>query len=167
MYYKITNKDCEVYNKLHAMRSKEINMEEANKQAIKDKTGLDFKGSLGHHGQQNFSRVTEYTGFKFTEPEKVDLKVWKLDKEHEGVYVPNRRYKAGREMAEFINNGLQGSMFNYPLKILGLEENPRRFTFPFVEIQGDIIIMYLDEQFEPKDENVIEITKKEFNELYK
>jgi hypothetical protein len=164
MYYKIENKECEVYQKLHEMRAYELKISEENKQAIKDKSGLDFESFYGHSGQQNFRRVTGYTGFKFTEPEKVDSKVWQRHKEHNDIFIPNKKTKLGREMDEFISNGLKGSNFNTPLKILGLE-HPRRFSFPFVDIAGEIIVLFLDDQFEPKDENVIEITKREFDAL--
>ena len=41
---------------------------------------LNFENSFGNHGQQNFRRVTQYSGLVFTEPEKVDgnaLDRWK------------------------------------------------------------------------------------------
>lgn len=164
MYYKIENKECEVYKKLHELRTKELIISEENKQSIKDKSGLDFESFLGHSGQQNFRRVTQYTGFKFTEPEKVDLKIWQRDKTHSEIFIPNRKTKLGREMAEFISNGLKGSNFMKPFEIFGLE-HPRRFSFPFVHIVGEIIVLYFDDQTEPKDENVIEITKREFDAL--
>jgi hypothetical protein len=94
----------------------------------------------------------------------VDLKIWQRDKEHSEIYVPNKRTKLGREMAEFLANGLKGSIYSKPIKILGLPEQ-RRFTFPYVEIVGDLILIYLGNNGEPKDENVIEITKREFERL--
>ena len=164
MYYKIENKECEVYKKLHEMRTEEIRIGEENKQAIREKSGLDFESYFGVQGQQTIRRVTEYIGFKFTEPEKVDLKVWKRHEKHADIFVPNRRTKSGREMSEFLANGLKGSIFYRPLEILGLE-HPRKFTFPFVDIVGDIIVIFLDDQCEPTDENVIEITKREFDAI--
>lgn len=164
MYYKILNKDSDVYKKFFELRIREKNIEKENKQAIKDKSGLDFESFLGYSGQQNFGRVTEYTGFKFTEPEKVDLKIWQRHKTHSEIFIPNRKTKLGREMAKFISNGLKGSRFDIPFEILGLE-HPSKFTFPFVEIYDDIILLYLDENVEPNDVNVIEITKTEFQKI--
>lgn len=164
MYYKIENKECEVYKKLHQMRTEEIQIGKDNEKAIEEKTGLKFETFLGHSGQQNFRRTTQYIGFKFTEPERVDLKIWQRDKEHPEIFVPNKRTKLGREMAEFLANGLKGSIYSKPIKILGLPEQ-RRFTFPYVEIFGDLILIYLGNNGEPKDENVIEITKREFEKL--
>lgn len=165
MYYKIENKNCEVYRKLHEMRTKELKISEENKKAIKEKTGLTFDCFLGSSGQQNFRRVTQYIGFLFKEPEKVDLKIWKKNKDYPEFFEPNRRTKLGREMEEFLRNGLKGSRYDKPLDILGLEPHGR-FTFPYVEIVGDIILIYLDNNMNPKDENVIEITRTEFDSLF-
>ena len=167
MYYKVENKESSVYKKLHALRSRELLIEEENKQAIKDKTGLDFQEFLGHQGQQTFSRVTEYHGFRFLSEKGVQSNIWNKHKEIEGVFVPNNRTKAGREMANFLANGLKKSNFQSVLSILGCEDSINgRFTFPYVHIAGDIIILFLSNSCEPKDDNVIEITKKEFNEIF-
>lgn len=162
MYYKITNKDCEVYKKLHDLRTQEKKIEKENIKSIEEKTGLKWKHSFGNHGQQNFRRVTSYAGFKFLEPEKVDLKVWKQHKEHQEIFVPNVRTKLGREMQEFLWNGLEGSNYNRVIEILKLADL-RKFSFPYVEITKDeIIIIALGDGHEPKNPDVIEITKKEF-----
>lgn len=163
MYYKIENRECDVYVKLHDMRTKELQIEKDNEEAIKEKTGLKWKEFLGHYGQQNFRRTTQYSGFVFTEPDKVDSKIW--NKQEDGVFVPNKRTKLGREMSEFLMNGLTGSRYDKPFKILKIPKQ-RRFTFPYIEIgKNGIIVMYFDERHIPNDENVIEITKKEFNEI--
>lgn len=165
MYYKIENKECKVYQELHALRTEELKIEKENKKTIDVKTGLKWGNSFGHHGQQNFRRVTSYMGFQFKEPEKVDLKIWKLSKNEKGIYVPNMRTKLGREMQDFLNNGLKSSSYDKVFKILKLDKL-RKFTFPFVEItKNENIIIFLGDGHEPKDKNVIEITKKEFNEL--
>ena len=164
MYYKITNKESEVYKKLHELRTKELQIQKDNDKAIEEKTGLKFKTFLGDSGQQNFRRVRQYRGFKFTTPDKVDLKIWKTDSEHKEIFVPNRKTKLGREMAEFLLNGLKGSRYDKVFDILKLE-HLRKFTFPYVEISNEVILIFLSDKQEPKDSNVIEITKKEFNEL--
>ena len=166
MYYKIENKECEVYKKLHKMRTEEIQIFKDNVKAIEEKTGLKFEDSLGYHGQQNFRRTDQYLGFAFTEPERVDLKIWQIDKENSRIFIPNRRTKLGREMADFLANGLKGSIYSKPFDILKLSVK-RRFIFPFVEIVGDIIIIFLGNDQEPKDPNVIEITRTEFEAIRK
>jgi hypothetical protein len=168
MYYKIINKESEVYKKLHELRTKERQIRKDNEKAIEEKTGLKWKIFLGDNGQQNFRRVPQYNGFKFTEPDKVDLKIWKLHEEHKEIYIPNRKTKLGREMDEFLLNGLKGSIYRKVFSILKLPSPIRRFSLPFVEIvKGDIIILFLGDDQEPKDKNVIEITLKEFNKLCK
>ena len=164
MYYKVENKDSKIYKQLYELRTKELAIDKENQKLITEKTGLKWKTFLGHSGQQNFRRTTEYLGFKFTEPAKVDLKTWQIDKEHKDIYVPNRRTKVGREMSQFLFNGLGGSRYSKVFEILKLEQ-PTRFTFPFVEIKGDVIIIFLGDGQEPKSKDVIEITKREFEQL--
>ena len=163
MYYKIENKESEVYKKLHKQRTKEQQMELKNTASVIEKTGLNFKDFYGRKGQQNFNRVTSFSGFEFTEVEKVDLKIWKRHSEYNEIFIPNNRTKLGREMQDFLNNGLEGNRFDVINDILGLE-SLRRFTFPFVEIVGEKIILYLDDQYDLDDKDIIEITKREFNE---
>ena len=164
MYYKIENKECEAYKKLHEQRTKEAQIELKNSASIIEKTGLKFNDFYGRRGQQNLRRVTSYTGFDFLDPEKVDLKVWKIHKEHKEIFVPNTRTKLGREMQEFLNNGLEGSLYHVINDILELE-SLNRFTFPFIEIIGEKIILYIDDQYDLNNKDIIEITKSEFNEL--
>ena len=164
MYYKIENKECEVYKKLHAMRTEELSIHIQNRNAIHERVGLKFEKFLGYGGQQNLDRCTTYQGFRFIEPDKVDPKVWIPSKKHDGIYVPNKRTNAGRDMANFLSTGLKHSWYKRPLEILEIEEG-ERFTFPYVEICGDIILLFLDDDQNPKDDNVIEITRTEFEKL--
>lgn len=162
MYYKIINKECEVYKNLHEMRTNELQIEKENKLKIEEIAGSSFVGFLGYGGQQNFRRVPLYVGFNFTEPEKIDHNVWRLDPENENIYIPNKKTKKGREIAELLNNGLKSSIYTRPMRLLGVEI-PIRCTFPFVTICGDVILLFIDDKCgEPTDENVIEITSKEF-----
>lgn len=164
MYYKIENKECELYKKLHELRSQELVWEKENKEAICAKIGLKWDKYLGHRGQQNFKRTTTYSGFIFKEPEKVDPKVWIKHKSQEGGFVPNTRTKAGKEMAKFLNE-TKGHWFNMVFYILGLEHPCGRFTFPYVEICGDVIVIFMGSGFELTNDFVIEITSKEFESL--
>jgi hypothetical protein len=165
MYYKIVNKDSEVYKRLHEMRTKELQMEADNKQTINDITGLAWTKFLGHHGQQTFCRVTSYSGFEFTEPEKVNLKIWSKHKQFPGIYFPNKRTELGRKMSKILTNGLKGSSISVAFENLGIEFPHGNFSFPFVEIINDIILVYLGENQIPTDENIVEITSKEFDLL--
>jgi hypothetical protein len=164
MYYKITDQSSEVYQKLHQLRTRELQIEEENKKAIQSKTGMTWNAFLGDTKQQQFRRVTQYAGFMFNQTDQVDPKIWKRDKKYPAIWVPNTRTKAGREMDQFLSNGLDSSPYGKVLEILGLERLTR-FTFPFVEICEDAIILYLGDQHQPKDPNVVEITFKEFQGL--
>lgn len=167
MYYKIENKECEVYKKLHELRTSEIKIKEENEKAIQERIGdLTYERYLGYSGQQNFRRVPQYTGFAFLNTEKVDSKIWKLDDKRDGLYIPNKKTKLGREMAEFLLNGLKGSRYNKIFEILGFDREIGKFTFPYVEIcDNENIVVYLGDKEEPNDPNLIEITKKEFDTL--
>lgn len=161
MYYKIKNKECEVYKQLHEMRLNELKIEKENVSAICEKTGLTFDNYLGLHGQQNFNRVAQYDGFEFLETEKVDLKIWKRHPQHLSIWIPNKRTKQGREMDQFISNGLRGSVYNQVFKILKCKHHSK-FVLPYVEVCKEIVLIYLGEDYDLIDENIIEITKKEF-----
>lgn len=108
--------------------------------------------------------MSQYSGFEFKDTDKIDPKVWTKNKEHASVYVPNKRTKAGKEMDEFLKNGLKGSNYNRVFEILNIEHG-HRFTFPYVELVDDVIIIANYQNEEPKDENVIEITSKEFDSI--
>lgn len=164
MYYKIENKESEVYKKLYEMRTHEINICEENKKKIEETTGLTWNCFLGYNGQQNFRRTTQYSAFEFVEKEKIDPKIWIL--KDDGMYHPNRRTKKGREMSEFLANGLKGgNRYDKPFEILGITTQ-RSFTFPFVEIgANEVIVCYFDDNHTPNNENVTEITRTEFNAI--
>lgn len=167
MYYKIENKDSKIYKKLHELRLNEIRIEKDNLAKVKERIGHSFSNFLGHHGQQNLHRTTQYIGFVFDNPEELDSKVWKKHKDVDDVYVPNRRSKLGKEIEEFLRNGLEGSMYVTVFEILEVEDIYGSFMFPFVEIVEDNIYILLDSKQEPKSEDVIEITKREFNNTLK
>lgn len=169
MYYKIVNTDSVVYQKLHTLRSQELQFEKDNVKAIEERTGMTFKNVYGNIGQQNFRRVSQYAGFQFDQDAiAIDPKTWKKLKDHPEVYIPNPRTKAGREMREFLQNGLKGGRYDNVLTALGIKDELRRFSFPYVEILSNkTIVVYLDDQFEPKINDLIEITRTEFKQLCK
>lgn len=164
MYYKIVNQESEIYKKMLDLRQYEIQADIDNVNEIKSRTGLDFNSFLGQHGQQNFNRTTSYMGFKFLNPDMVDRKVWKLHKKHPNIFVPNKRTKVGRDMDNFLSHELKCSSLFSLLEILKLQTIPK-FQFPYLEIVDNILIMSLDDRFNFKNDDVIEITSKEFNEL--
>lgn len=171
MYYKITNKDSNVYKQLYNLRKKEQEIEESNEKLVKELVGQDFTYFIGVTGQQHFERVTHYSGFMFKHPEKLPPKVWVLDKQYgdKGVYVPNCRTKAGREMQEKLRTLPHSSIIDV-FRILKCELSGR-FVFPYIEIgRDDVIVLYMSARYHDvllKNRDIIEITMCEFNELLK
>lgn len=169
MYYKIINKDSDVYKNLYNLRKKEQQIEENNKKTVKELIGQDFTFFIGKAGQQNLERVTQYSGFGFKHPENLPPKVWVLDKQYgdKGGYVPNRRTKAGREMLEKLRTLPHSSI----IKVFGILkcEMSGRFIFPYVEIgKDDVIVFYMSDRYDDvlsKNKDIIEITKREFEEI--
>lgn len=169
MYYKITNKGSKIYKQLYELRKKEQQIEENNKKTVKELIDQDFTYFIGKAGQQNFVRVTQYSGFEFNHPEKLPPKVWVLDKQYgdKGVYVPNRRTKAGREMLEKLRTLPHSSIIDV-FRILKCEMSGS-FVFPYVEIgKDDVIVFYMSDRFHEeltKNKDIIEITRGEFEEI--
>lgn len=167
MYYKIVNKESKVYQQLHELRTEEQKIERENKEAVKNIVGDDWDNFFGQEGQQNYWRVTQYSGFEFKHPERLPQKTWKQHKEYPSIYVPNTRTKNGKMMENFLNE-LQHSSITKVFSILGCELIGE-FTFPFVEIgKDDVIVFYMSERFNDtlrKNKNIIEITSKEFEEI--
>ena len=165
MYYKVTNKESEVYKALYQLRSKELQLEKDNLETVKKTVQYDWKEYLGYHGQTNFLRVSVYVGFKFLEPEKVDLSTWRLHKDHEGIYVPNKKTLKGRAINAVLQSIDGSSIFDLE-EILNLDFSGK-FKFPVLEIVEDVIILWLDDAHKPTDENIVEITQKQFENFSK
>lgn len=167
MYYKITNTKSKVYKELFALRIEEKSIEKKNHEAVKNVVGCDWDEFLGKEGQQNFWRVAQYTGFVFKHPDRLPAKTWKQHKEYPNVYVPNTRTINGRQIKKFLNE-LPHSSIQKVFSILKCQLDGR-FVFPYVEIGcGDVIVLYMSDRYDEtlsKNKNIIEITKKEFNEI--
>lgn len=167
MYYKIVDKNSKLYKDLYNLRKEELEIERKNKEAIKKVIGSDWDDFLGKGGQQNYWRVTTYSGFAFKNPKNLPEKTWKQHKEYPSIYVPNTRTKNGKKMESFLKE-LQHSSITKVFSILGCELCGQ-FTFPFVEIgKDDVIVFYMTERFNDtlrKNKDVIEITSKEFDEI--
>lgn len=168
MYYKVTAKESELYKKLHELRSKELKIEKENDAAVKKLVGDDWDHFSGYGGQMNLFRVTTRTGFAFKHPENLPPKTWKKHKEYHDIYVPDRRTKNGKAIAEALDNLPHSSVISV-FDILDMELHGN-FKFPYIEICDDeTIVLYVDDQFdlEKKFQEVQEITRKEANKLLK
>lgn len=170
MYYKIIDKESDLYKRLHLLRTNEIELEKTNLELVKQIVGDDWTVFIGTMGQQNFDRCTQYKGFQFNHPDNLSPKTWVLDKEYgdKGMYVPNMRTKAGREIWIRLHNMPHSSIIGV-FEILGCELSGR-FAYPFVEIcDSGEIVLYMSDRFdlEKKFKEVIEITKREAGILLK
>lgn len=165
MFYKITNKECELYKNLHSFRSKEIQINKENLEKIEEKIPYTWTQYRGNGSQFSFARTSYFYGFVFTcDESEICLKTWR--KESDGVYVPNRRTKLGRSMFEFLNRDLKRSSVFKLLDLIGNSDTSGSFKLPYLEICGDIILLKLDPSFRIKDD-MIEITSIEFESLIK
>lgn len=167
MYYKIINKESKVYQQLHELRIKEQKIERDNKEAVKNIVGCDWDEFLGQVGQQNYWRVTQYSGFAFKHPERLPQKTWKQHKEYRDIYIPDNRTKNGKMVYKFLEELPHSSIIDV-FSILGCKLGGH-FTFPFVEIgKDDTIVFYMSDIFNDTLKNnndIIEITSKEFEEI--
>ncbi|MDD3037924.1 hypothetical protein [Bacteroides sp.] len=163
MYYKIVNKDSSIYQKLVEQREKELKTKEENKVLLKQHIPYAYEKFAGFT-DQGARRIPIPVGFYFLHPEEVDLTVWKEDGKRKGLFYPSKRTKAGREMEKFLESLKSYSAFRL-LDEIGIDYCGE-FHTPFLEMAGDVVVLHLDDHHEPKDENFIEITKKEACELF-
>lgn len=164
MFYKIENTESEVFQKMKALREKELAIAKKNENLIKEKSGLTFSRYLGYTDQSGFARCPRYVALGFDAPSKVDSKIWKKNTEYPECYQPNRRTKKGREMFDLLNS-LETTYYTDVLKILNLKNEHRRFQIPYMEYTNRVVLLHLDDNMVPEDKNVIEITSIEFDRL--
>lgn len=166
MYYKVINKESEVYKKLREQRAKEIAADERNEAKIEELLGFKWKTFLGRKGYQNLFRVDTYTAF-IPEDGAIISNAVRESKDKDGVYYPNRRTKAGKALDDFLRYKKETFRYDEVLEILGCETLYGSFIIPFMEVINDVVLIYLDNRNIPKSDDVIEITSKEFKELLK
>lgn len=168
MNYKLINPKSEFYQKMKELRETEKAIEAENKRLLIEKIGGDWTEFLGSSGQQNYFRVTQYKGFKFNDPEKVCKKTWRPDPRanFSDFFIPNKRTKQGKEIEQFILNGLKKSFFDEPFKLLGMRSPVGSFQFPYVELCADVILIWLGDRIEINLPDFIEITRAEWKEIF-
>lgn len=169
MYYKITDKQSEVYNQFKELLDWEREIKQENERNLIKKAGSDFRAYMGTPAPHHDSRVTRFSGFEFTEPDKLNPKAWKPDKDNPDIMVPNRRTKAGKEMDRFLS-GMSGELkqshFGKIYDILGLSRPTGRFKLPQVGLgKEDEILIAIDAEVEHED--VIETTLTGIKQLKK
>lgn len=167
MYYKLIDKESVLYKKLYNLRIKELQIEEDNAERIRQRYPKWNNCFIGRKGQQNFNRVTTYSGLGFNSEQDVDLTEFKPSKDFNGIYEPNKKTKRGRECYAFFRNLDKSSYFKFIDIIAAATDNDptyyNRFVFPYLEIgSDDNLYCYFDDKMNlPKE--FIEITSIEFD----
>lgn len=161
MYYKITRKESELYQRLLKLLNDEKQMEQRNWNQVKAICTPDWEHWIGYPADRNLLRVNIYIGFMFKEPELVCKKTWTPDREEPEYFVPNRRTRLGREMYDFLNRGLERSSVWDVFDILKVNFTGK-FTIPLIEIAFGEILLSLDHRWNIEHPDLVEITQKEY-----
>lgn len=163
IFYKITNIECGIYCKLKAQREKELKAIKENKEFLERNIPYKYKRYCGYT-DQGARRIPIAVGFYFLHPEEVDTKVWREDAKRAGLYFPNKRTKAGRDMQAVIDCQRGFSGFKL-LDMLGIDYYGE-FSCPQMWVEKGVVLIALDDKHQPKDENLIEITRNELESYF-
>lgn len=155
MYYKITNKGSEIYKVLHEQRTKELTAKEENSKKLKELIPYKWEQYFGWR-DNSYGRIPAY----------FDRNIWRQDRGNPEYYIPNKKTKAGKAMALELEN-LKRFSFYRIWEMLGISNDTGTKCVPFLEISGDVILISLDDSQSPMDSDVVEITKKEFIQIFK
>lgn len=146
MIFKFTDLENKVTKSLISFRNKEVDINESNAKAVPKLVKASYDGVYGNGSQQSCVRTNTYKGFKFTEPDTIDPKVFKQkDIDGESVFMPNARTKVGREMKNALNNLPCTTVFN--LFDLILCVTPYAFTYPYLELFNGILYLFVDDNW--------------------
>lgn len=163
MFYKIINKECDIYKKLRVQREAELTAKSENKKILEE-SFPSYERFSGYR-DQGAQRIAIPVGFYFTNPDEVDRTAWMEDKKRKGLFYPSKRYSKGKEMQRILNSLKSFSSFKL-MDLMGLEcSGIGEFSTPYLEMVPEGLVLRLDDKFNPKDENFIEITSKEALEL--
>ena len=145
IYYKVVDKDCDLFKRVSAFLEMEDNLRKVQKEAVEAKV----PSFTLYRGEKGFNRIVKYTGFVFNDPDNVDTKVWKVKNEGgKTMFAPNLRTKAGRAMAEFLKDFKRTTCFDLNecllidwVEFLGNIYNPNVFKF------NDCVYIMIDTKF--------------------
>lgn len=159
-YYKVDNKNCELFKKTSDFLSMEEELIEIQKKSVEEKVP-----KFSHYqGRRGFTRIIRYVGFVFDDQENIDKKVWKT-KEVDGkmLSTPNLRTKAGKEMEEFLKSFKRTTCWDVD-RLLGIEKKSIYGNFYPANLfkHNDTIYILIDSQyhdiFEQENADAKEIT---------
>lgn len=161
MYFKIENKESELYKNVMAYIEKRRQQQKDNYDAVNKYFGFDFTNLLMYgRGMNSLNSIFGVVSENIIEG-------MKPDKCFENAQVPNLRTKKGKEHRRFFNSLPNWSFHKehdlFPLKERG---SVGRFTLPYLDEINDVIFVRIDDKFKPEETiDFIEITTSEFNRL--
>lgn len=167
LYYKVENKDSDLYKRANEFLSMEEKLREIQRKAIESKVPKFSK----YKGAKGFNRIVRYTGFVFDDRESIDAKVWKT-KEEDGEMLskPNLRTKVGKAMDKFLRSFKGTNVWDVDrlLAIDGKSVYGSFYTanlFMFNECLYIIIDSQFRDVFEKNNTDIIEITNGEMTKV--
>ena len=163
IYYKVENKDSDLFKGANEFLSMEENLREIQKKTIESQLPKFSK----YKGEKGFNCIVQYTGFVFDDKESIDPKVWKTKEENgEMLSTPNLRTKVGKAIDKFLRSFNRTSVWDVN-KILDIDEKSLYGNFypanlfEFNECIYIIIDSRYRDVFEKNNTDIIEITNGE------
>lgn len=163
LYYKVENKDCDLYKRAFEFLAMEEKLREIQRKTIESELPKFSK----YKCEKGFNRIVQYTGFIFDDQESIDPKVWKT-KEENGVMLstPNLRTKAGKAMGKFLKSFKRTTVWDVD-RLLAIDGKSVYGSFYPADlfVFNECIYILIDSQFrdifEKNNMDVIEITNGE------
>ena len=163
LYYKVENKDCDLYKRANEFLAMEEKLRETQRNAIESKVPKFSK----YKARKGFNRIVRYIGFVFDDKESIDPKVWKTKEEDgEMLSTPNLRTKVGKAMDKFLGSFKRTTAWDVDrlLAIDGKSVYGSFYPANLFEFNNRIYII-IDSQFrdvfEKNNADIIEITNGE------
>ena len=167
LYYKVENKDSDLYKRASEFLAMEEKLREIQKNAIESKVPKFSKCKA----RKGFNRIVRYTGFVFDDKESIDPKVWKTKEEDgEMLSTPNLRTKVGKAMDKFLGSFQRTNVWDVDrlLAIDGKSVYGSFYPANLFEFNNRIYII-IDSQFrdvfEKNNTDIIEITNGEMTKV--
>ena len=163
LYYKVENKDCDLFKRANVFLAKEEELREIQRKTIESKVPKFSK----YKGEKGFNRIVIYTGFVFDDKESIDPKVWKTKEDNgEMLSTPNLRTKKGKAMNEFLRSFQRTTAWDVD-RLLAIDGKSIYGSFYPANLFrfNECIYILIDSQFrdvfEKNNTDIIEITNGE------
>lgn len=164
-YYKVTDKESELYKKANKFLNMEQEFRNTQNAAVKAKVP-SFTLCQTETG---FNRIAKYVGFVFEDQDNIDKKVWSTKTvDGKPISYPNKRTKAGKEMAEFLENFKRTNCWDVDT-LLNIQKTSKFRSFYPANLfkHNDCIYIMIDARFhndfEKNNADAVEITTGEMD----